>query len=197
MKFVPMTDEQIAKEEVMDEYAHKLEEEWRRPRLKAAELRVIFPEIMQIAPIKIKEIEAELAEIKKRHDSTPITGNQIDVWWEEDRRDGEIDVLKKQLNRFKRFIPDEHNGNGVSDDQIESARDVPILDIVDEPRRSGSRYVMHCPMHEERTPSCVIYPKSNDFWCFGCNKGGDTIDLVMAQDDVDFITAVKRLTGVS
>lgn len=39
---------------------------------------------------------------------------------------------------------------------------------------------MLCPLHAEKTPSCRLYPEQGRFWCYGCNRGGDAIDLVAA-----------------
>ena len=36
----------------------------------------------------------------------------------------------------------------------------------------------HCPFHEDRTPSMKLY--EDHFYCFGCGKHGDVIDLVAA-----------------
>jgi DNA primase len=35
-----------------------------------------------------------------------------------------------------------------------------------------------CPLpdHEDRTPSFYIYPPGR-YWCYGCNRGGDVVDL--------------------
>ena len=32
------------------------------------------------------------------------------------------------------------------------------------------------PDHEDRTPSFYVYPPGR-FWCYGCNSGGDVVDL--------------------
>lgn len=40
-----------------------------------------------------------------------------------------------------------------------------------------SKVVVCCPLHDEDTPSCRYYPETNSFYCFGCQRGGDTIAL--------------------
>lgn len=196
MTFVPMTDEQIAKEEAMDEFCRELEKKNPPKRLTSEELKEIFPEILDIAPLKVAEIEDKMDRLERYSKKNPVDLNTLEGLWEQGRRDKAHKELKRQLMRFKRFIPTV-SLSGVTDAEIAAAREYPILDLVDEPRRSGSMYTIHCPLHEENTPSCKIYVKSNDFWCFGCNRGGDTIDFVMARDEVDFVTAVRQLTGVS
>jgi DNA primase len=65
--------------------------------------------------------------------------------------------------------------------------------------RSGPGWRGRCPLHDERTPSCVVTP-GKGWRCFGvCDTGGDVIDLVQRLDGVGFREAVRRLavrTGV-
>lgn len=62
----------------------------------------------------------------------------------------------------------------------EVKRRVTIMQICDlcgiECRKTGRRFVCCCPVHAEKTPSCVIYPEGN-FHCFGCGAHGDGIEL--------------------
>lgn len=46
-------------------------------------------------------------------------------------------------------------------------------------RRAGERWIGNCPLpdHEDRTPSFTVYPETNSWYCFGCCRGGDVIDL--------------------
>lgn len=39
------------------------------------------------------------------------------------------------------------------------------------------RPVACCPLHDEDTPSMRFYEETNTFYCFGCRRGGDTIEL--------------------
>lgn len=42
----------------------------------------------------------------------------------------------------------------------------------------GSRYITNCIWHKDDTPSLVLYPDSNSFFCFGCHEWGDTLNLI-------------------
>lgn len=57
------------------------------------------------------------------------------------------------------------------------------------PNRAG--YIC-CPFHSERTPSLKLFPDGG--WkCFGCGKGGSSIDFVMELFNLDFRQAAVRL----
>ncbi len=42
-----------------------------------------------------------------------------------------------------------------------------------------------CPFHNDKTPSLKIYPKTNTYHCFGCDKTGDVIQFIQ---DMEFDT---------
>ena len=46
-------------------------------------------------------------------------------------------------------------------------------------RRSGGVLVGRCPLpdHEDKTPSFTVWPGNDSWWCFGCSRGSDVIDL--------------------
>lgn len=51
-----------------------------------------------------------------------------------------------------------------------------------------------CPLHEEQTPSFVVYPEQGRWWCFGaCQTGGDVFKLVMLKEGLDFNGALEFL----
>jgi hypothetical protein len=62
---------------------------------------------------------------------------------------------------------------------------VPCIDLADRLagpgkfRKVGNRWTTNCvlPGHEDRVPSFVVYPETNSFFCFGCLRGGDVVEL--------------------
>lgn len=72
--------------------------------------------------------------------------------------------------------------------RLVSAREVAELNGL-RPDRSG---FIVCPLHREKTASLKLY--ENGSWhCFGCNRGGSSIDLVAALYDLSPLDAVKKL----
>lgn len=45
-------------------------------------------------------------------------------------------------------------------------------------KRVGELVKCSCPFHNDPTPSFVVYPKTNSFYCFGCEVGGGPIQLL-------------------
>ena len=71
---------------------------------------------------------------------------------------------------------------------IEAARDeVRVMDFArrlcaeqgKQLRRSGGEHVTRCllPDHEDRTPSFYVAPQKDLFFCRGCLRGGDVVEL--------------------
>jgi len=45
----------------------------------------------------------------------------------------------------------------------------------------GRSRKVHCPLHEDATPSLHVYPNAERGWfCFGCGRGGTVYDLAAA-----------------
>jgi DNA primase catalytic core len=64
------------------------------------------------------------------------------------------------------------------------------------PKKIGSgEYVIKCPNpnHEDKTPSCHINHHKNVFHCKGCGAKGTIIDWLMLTEQIDQVTAIKRL----
>lgn len=74
--------------------------------------------------------------------------------------------------------------------RLVSAREVAELNGL-HPNRSG---FVCCPFHHEKTPSLKLFPDGG--WkCFGCGKGGSSIDFEAALYDLNPLDAVKRLNS--
>lgn len=48
-----------------------------------------------------------------------------------------------------------------------------------------------CPLHSDQEPSCKLY--KDRFFCFGCQTGGDSVDLTAAVRDISKLEAAKLL----
>jgi DNA primase len=62
-------------------------------------------------------------------------------------------------------------------------------------RRQGARFAGLCPYpdHQEKTPSFSVAPDRGFYYCFGCQRGGDAIKLIMDLKSFDFAEAVSYL----
>ncbi len=81
-------------------------------------------------------------------------------------------------------------------DEIEQRSD--ITDVISSYvtlQRSGSNLKGLCPFHSEKTPSFVVYPASNSFYCFGCGAGGNVFSFVMKAENLDFAGAAEFLAN--
>lgn len=70
---------------------------------------------------------------------------------------------------------------------------VPTIDLADRLcgpnrlRRIGEKWTARCPLpdHDEKTPSFTVYPGDRGWWCYGCNRGGDVVDLARIAWGID------------
>lgn len=62
-------------------------------------------------------------------------------------------------------------------------------------RHRGRTHTGLCPFHSEKTPSFVVYPETQSFYCFGCGAGGDVITFIKKINNLDYVEAVKYLAG--
>lgn len=60
-------------------------------------------------------------------------------------------------------------------------------------KRTGTNLKGLCPFHSEKTPSFVVYPETQSFYCFGCGAGGDVIRFVMRTENLDYVSAIETL----
>ena len=65
-----------------------------------------------------------------------------------------------------------------------------------EMRASGRNWIAHCPFHDDRQPSFVLYEESQRFYCFGCGASGDVIAFLMKVEKLSFPEALAYLRGL-
>ena len=72
----------------------------------------------------------------------------------------------------------------------------PIEDVVGQYvslRRSGSNLFGLCPFHGEKTASFSVAPDKGMYYCFGCHKGGGSINFMMELEGLSYPDAVRAL----
>lgn len=72
----------------------------------------------------------------------------------------------------------------------------PIEDVVGQYvslRRSGSNMFGLCPFHGEKTASFSVAPDKGMYYCFGCHKGGGSINFMMELEGLSYPDAVRSL----
>lgn len=75
---------------------------------------------------------------------------------------------------------------------------LPIADVLREitgvePPTGLGWVKMHCPFHEDRTPSAGVNHELERFHCFSCGRDGDGIDLLQNELRLSFTEAQERL----
>ena len=48
---------------------------------------------------------------------------------------------------------------------------------VEVPSRGRDPVMIRCPWHQDRSPSLAVYRRQERAWCYGCQKGGDVLDV--------------------
>ena len=60
-------------------------------------------------------------------------------------------------------------------------------------KRSGSNMFGLCPFHGEKTASFSVAPDKGIYYCFGCHKGGGSINFMMELEGLSYPDAVRAL----
>ena len=79
-------------------------------------------------------------------------------------------------------------------DQVQLRADIKsVVEQYVQLRPNGRTLKCCCPFHQEKTPSFVVYPSNDTWYCFGCGEGGNIFSFVMKKEGVTFPEAVKIL----
>ncbi len=71
-----------------------------------------------------------------------------------------------------------------------------IVDVVSDfvtLRKRGVNMLGLCPFHNEKTPSFTVSPAKGIFKCFGCGKGGNSVNFIMEHENLTYPEALKWL----
>lgn len=71
-----------------------------------------------------------------------------------------------------------------------------IVDVVSDfvnLKQRGVNYIGCCPFHNEKTPSFTVSPSKNIYKCFGCGKGGNSVNFIMEHEQMSYYEALKYL----
>lgn len=60
-------------------------------------------------------------------------------------------------------------------------------------RKRGVNQLGLCPFHNEKTPSFTVSPAKGIFKCFGCGKGGNSVNFIMEHENLTYPEALKWL----
>lgn len=98
--------------------------------------------------------------------------------------------LKKNQSILMFMSNDSATNNAINTKKrIEIAKQYPIDSLIEFNRQNKAR----CIWHSEKTPSMQYYKKQNRVKCFGCDKSGDSIDVVMETMKLSFNDAINKL----
>ena len=112
-----------------------------------------------------------------------------------DKSFGESPFYERQAYWYERQIRideskgKELSGRGVSQEQIEAAREFSVADLLD----CYDNKRIRCIFHEDNNPSARV--RDNKLQCFVCNERFSSIDVFMKLQGCNFVTAVKSLIG--
>jgi CHC2 zinc finger len=184
-------------------------EQWREsmPKFKEDELLKIFPEAKEIIPEKIAEWEEATKELYEtiKSELIKIKLNYKDSCTQQIHREflkltlgKELLKIDSHVARLKRILTISENKpqpkGWINEMDVQKALLVPIESLISmNLRKSGRSSIGLCPLHNEKTPSFHVYTDQNQFWCYGCNQGGNSIKFVMLLYGFTFIKAVKFL----
>jgi DNA primase len=60
-------------------------------------------------------------------------------------------------------------------------------------KRRGVNLLGLCPFHNEKTPSFTVSPSKGIFKCFGCGKGGNSVNFLMEHEHLSYPDALRWL----
>ncbi|MGB0369305.1 MAG: DNA primase, partial [Flavobacteriales bacterium] len=60
-------------------------------------------------------------------------------------------------------------------------------------KKKGANLWGNCPFHNEKTPSFSVSPPKGIYKCFGCGKGGNSVNFMMDHEQMTYPEALRHL----
>jgi DNA primase len=60
-------------------------------------------------------------------------------------------------------------------------------------KKRGVNFLGLCPFHNEKTPSFTVSPAKGIYKCFGCGRGGNSVNFIMEHEHLTYPEALKYL----
>ncbi|MCF8278356.1 MAG: DNA primase [Flavobacteriales bacterium] len=60
-------------------------------------------------------------------------------------------------------------------------------------KKKGTNLWGNCPFHNEKTPSFSVSPPKGIYKCFGCGKGGNSVNFIMDHEQLTYPEALRYL----
>jgi DNA primase len=60
-------------------------------------------------------------------------------------------------------------------------------------KKRGTNLIGLCPFHNEKTPSFNVSPSKGIYKCFGCGKGGSSVNFIMEHEHLSFVESLRWL----
>jgi len=76
---------------------------------------------------------------------------------------------------------------------IETAKIEEVINDFISLKKRGINMIGLCPFHNEKTPSFTVSPTKNIYKCFGCGKGGNSVQFIMEHEQMNFPEALRYL----
>ncbi len=76
---------------------------------------------------------------------------------------------------------------------LETAKVEEVVEDFVNLKRRGVNMIGLCPFHNEKTPSFTVSPSKGIYKCFGCGKGGNSVQFVMEHENMNFPEALRYL----
>jgi len=76
---------------------------------------------------------------------------------------------------------------------LETANVVDIIQDYITLKKRGVNYIGLCPFHHEKSPSFTVSPSKGIYKCFGCGKGGNSVNFIMEHEHISYVEALKLL----